>query len=162
MFDGKHKHKAIYLCFGFIFEDKNSMKRCFGFILIIFILASFAFIAKDKVVRFQGEQGPRIKFDHTFINADSIKQGRPITFSYPFINSGDSPLVIITVRSNSGNYSPNYTRGLILPGDSGVIQGRYAAGYPGLFRRSLKVFCNDTINSPIHLYVKGVVKKKSS
>jgi len=77
-------------------------------------------------------------------------------YEYPFKNTGQVPLIITSVRSSCGCYTPEWPKVAVLPGDSGIVKGRYSSlGRPGKFQRSLTViFKEDQIPRQM-LYVKG-------
>jgi len=82
-------------------------------------------------------------------------------YKYPFKNEGTIPIVITSVRSGCGCYTPKWSK-LTLPGDSGVVIGRYTSnGRPGIFRRTLTVIFKDHQIPRQTLSVKGYTIPKA-
>jgi len=97
-----------------------------------------------------------IHFQTKNIISDTLCEGKVPTYEYPFKNVGEVPLIITSVRSSCGCYVPQWPIEPILPGDSGVVKGRYSSlGRPGKFQRSLTVTFHENKIPRQRLYVKG-------
>lgn len=86
-----------------------------------------------------------ISFADTSHDFGNIKaDGGAVTCSYSFNNTGDSPLVIISVSNGGcGCTEPDFPKAPILPGKSGEIKITFnPAGRRGEFRRQVKVKTN--------------------
>ncbi|MDE6489711.1 MAG: DUF1573 domain-containing protein [Muribaculaceae bacterium] len=63
----------------------------------------------------------------------------------PFVNTGNSPLVITAARATCGCTTPTYPKDPIAPGDTAFVTVRYnAIGRPGRFNKKVYVFANTT------------------
>ena len=102
-----------------------------------------------------------IHFSTKLIEHHNFCEGEINDYAYSFKNIGQVPLVISSVRSGCGCYVPQWPKESILPGDSGVIIGRYSSrGRPGKFQRSLTViFHKDRVPKQM-LHVRGYAVPK--
>ncbi|MDE6267405.1 MAG: DUF1573 domain-containing protein [Muribaculaceae bacterium] len=83
----------------------------------------------------------------------------PVTVEFPFVNTGDAPLVIISAVASCGCTSPEYPRKPVQPGESGVIKVTYnPAGRPGEFSKTVTV---RTPDKKVKLRIKGNVIPKN-
>jgi len=97
-----------------------------------------------------------IHFKTKLIEHHNFCEGEVHDYEYSFKNTGEVPLVITSVRSSCGCYTSRWPKKPVLPGDSGVVSGRYTSlGRPGTFQRSLTVVFKDNQLPRQMLYVKG-------
>lgn len=81
----------------------------------------------------------------------------PASFSFPMVNGGDEPLVILTVRATCGCTTPKFSRQPVAPGDTTWIDVAYdPSGRPGRFEKKIYVETN-TEPERSTLVVKGSV-----
>ena len=65
------------------------------------------------------------------------------TFSFEFVNTGNSPLVISNVVSSCGCTAPDWTKSPIEPGKKGFVKATYdPMGRPGKFVKTVTVYSN--------------------
>lgn len=75
----------------------------------------------------------------------------------PFVNSGDTPLVITAARATCGCTTPDYTKEPVMPGDTAYVTVRYnAIGRPGRFDKKVYVYAN-TVPERHTITIRGVV-----
>lgn len=99
-------------------------------------------------------------FDVTTYDFGEVKEGNgPISYSFSFLNEGDKPVKIITVKASCGCTTPGWTKEEVLPSDSGYVTAQYnPINRPGRFKKSLQVtYDNGTGNQTTTLYIEGTV-----
>lgn len=112
----------------------------------ILLLAILLFMA---VVGLSAADKPKagIQFEETEHDFGTIhaSNGR-VTATYPFTNTGDAPLVIISVTNGGcGCTTPDYPKAPIMPGETGVITIKFdPTGRRGEFNREVKVKTNSS------------------
>lgn len=97
---------------------------------------------------------PRIVFDVSTVDLGAIPKGSPANFTYTFTNTGDSPLIISTVKSSCGCVAPYYDYEPIAPGQRGEIRAKYDSNRVGPCLKSLTVQSNDPENPVVSLRLK--------
>lgn len=106
-------------------------------------------------------EGPAISFADRFMDlgsfyADSVRQ-----CTFPFVNTGDTTLMIIKVSTDCGCTIADHTASTVAPGDSAAIVVRFngSGRRPGHFRKIVRVRSN-AVNTPlVRLYISGTVKR---
>lgn len=80
-----------------------------------------------------------------------------VTCRFPFVNTGDTPLSIISARATCGCTTSDFSTRPVEPGDTGYVEVRYnPTGRPGRFEKKVYVEMN-TRPRKFTLVVKGVV-----
>jgi hypothetical protein len=92
------------------------------------------------------------KTTHTF---GKIEQNKPVTATFEFTNTGDTPVVITNAQGSCGCTVPSYTKEPIAPGESGIIKATYNAAATGVFNKTVTVTAN--IDKPQTLTITGEV-----
>lgn len=121
-------------------------KHIITIILLIFTISIFA-------------QNPKISFIYDTYDYGTIREedGKQKCTFY-FINTGDAPLKITTVRPMCGCTTSDYTKTEVNPQDTGFINAVYDAHRrPGPFHKAISVHCNDPENGSLSLAIKGTV-----
>ena len=125
--------------------------------LLITLIFSFNFLdVKSQKISF-------IESEHDFGEID--ENGGSVSYTFEFLNEGNSPLVILSVKPSCGCTTPNWSKKPISPGNKGFIVAQYdPKGRPGVFRKSLAVISNSETNSEkisnsTYIYIKGKVNK---
>ncbi len=86
------------------------------------------------------------------------ESGGLINYSFTFRNNGDQPVKIVQVKASCGCTTPDWTKDLVMPGDSGFIKAQYnPRNRPGQFKKSLQVSSNAK-NGYETLFIEGFVK----
>lgn len=103
----------------------------------------------------------KLEFEKNTHDFGNIKEVDGVAeYTFLFVNTGDQPLSISNVKTSCGCTTPFWTKGEVLPGDTGRISARYnTRNRPGSFTKSLTVTSNAS-NPAISLYVKGLVTPK--
>ena len=127
------------------------------FILLLSILFLNFSVAKSQKITF-------LESEHDFGQIE--ENGGNVSHTFEFINEGDSPLVILSVKPSCGCTTPDWSKDPIKSGSKGYIVAEYnPKGRPGVFRKSLAVISNSETNSQklstsTYIYIKGKVSKK--
>jgi hypothetical protein len=89
-----------------------------------------------------GQKGPEITFDYLSLDRGLVGQGA-YRYTFPFTNTGDSTLVIATVKSSCGCVAPDFSREPVLPGGRGMVSATFSTmGKTGPQIKSLTVQSN--------------------
>lgn len=104
--------------------------------------------------------GGKADFSEKTHNFGNIREADGmVTAEFPFVNKGDSPLVIISAVASCGCTRPEYPKQPVAPGESGIIKVTYnPAGRPGEFSKTVTV---RTPEKKIKLRIKGNVIPKN-
>lgn len=79
------------------------------------------------------------------------------TANFKFINTGDEPVEVTSVRTSCGCTTPRYSSRPVAPGDTGTVVIEYdPKGRPGRFKKKVYVDMN-TEPSRTRLFIEGVV-----
>jgi hypothetical protein len=120
-------------------------------ILIITLMCSCSgsFIRKDATIKFAENK-------HDF---GKILLKNEAVYSFEFLNTGKSPLVIYDVKTSCGCTIPEWTKAPVQIGKTGNVTVRYDASYPGEFHKSI-VVKNNGPDSPVKLEIGGEVEEE--
>lgn len=125
------------------------MKR---FIISILLLVAFGFQAKA-----QDAASPKIVFEETVFDLDTIVQNGDGTHVFHFTNQGSLPLVITSAFSSCGCVVPEWPKEPIPPKGKGGIKVKYNTSKTGHFTKVIVVKSNDPKSSKSILRINGVV-----
>ncbi len=87
----------------------------------------------------------------------SLPYQKEATCSFQFTNPGETPLLILDVKTSCGCTVPEWTKKPVKPGSSGEIKIKYDAAFPGVFHKTIKVYYNGK-DSPKELSITGEVE----
>lgn len=106
--------------------------------------------------------GPLIKFLDTTHDFGNVKEAAgAVTHEFRFTNTGDAPLVILSVTTSCGCTKPTFPKEPVEPGDTSVVRITYnPAGRPGEFDKNITVKSNSSSASKTRLKISGVVLPK--
>ncbi|MCH5345969.1 MAG: DUF1573 domain-containing protein [Muribaculaceae bacterium] len=112
------------------------MKKFLSTTLMVLLVAVVAMAAGKSAITFS-------ETSHDFGNIKA--GGGPVTCEYKFTNTGDAPLVILTVTNGGcGCTTPDFPKEPIAPGKTGVIKIHFnPQGRSGEFRRQVSVKVNN-------------------
>jgi hypothetical protein len=136
------------------------MKK-FVLALTLVAISSFAFaqslVSNTKTaVNTFGAENAIFKWTETTFDFGKVKQNVPATHEFTFINTGDIPLVISSVKASCGCTVADYTKDPIPAGGKGFVKATYNAAHAGLFTKTVTVNAN-TQESVVVLTIKGEV-----
>lgn len=103
--------------------------------------------------------GPEAKWMSTRYNFGAFaEEGGPVSCEFKVVNTGDSPLNILSAKASCGCTTPAYTLEPIAPGDTAAIVVAYnPEGRPGRFNKNVLIETDATNEPKIRLAVQGVV-----
>lgn len=127
------------------------MKNLTTFLLPLLIFV--AFTAQGQTTSNAAE----ISFEEKVFDYGTITKGADGNHTFTFTNTGNSPLIIESVKSSCGCTVPKKPEASIAPGASGSIQVRYDTKRLGVFSKTITVTTNAGTNSVVALKIKGTV-----
>ena len=106
--------------------------------------------------------GPVIKFLDTTHDFGNIKEASgAVSHDFRFTNTGDAPLVILSVTTSCGCTKPTFPKQPVEPGDTAVVTITYnPVGRPGEFDKNISVKSNSPKAPKSRLKISGVVLPK--
>lgn len=127
------------------------MKKYLAILTMTTALISFNFIMNDN-----GPRGAVMSWSVTEYDFGKIELNKPVTAEFKFQNTGNTPLMVVSVKGSCGCTVSQYTKGEIMPGEFGEVTATYNAAKVGQFNKTVTVTAN-TGDGPIVLRVKGEV-----
>ena len=113
-------------------------KRLIMACLAVVMIAGLA-IAKKK----NAEGTPSIRFTETVWDFGTIKNDRPASHDFEFVNDGTGNLVIVDATAECGCTRPEWPDKPIAPGKKGKVKVTYnPVGRPGSFEKTVTVRTN--------------------
>lgn len=99
-----------------------------------------------------------IKFEKDTHDFGKIDKNGLANYDFKFTNTGDSALVISSVKASCGCTSPTWTKTPVQPGESGVITVKYTTtSRVGSFNKSVTVNSNSNPDNMKRLYIRGEI-----
>ncbi|CAD5267835.1 conserved exported hypothetical protein [Imperialibacter sp. EC-SDR9] len=136
-------------------KNMETMKR----LVFTFLMGSLLFFAASSAVAQSGAVAEFTETEHDF--GDVREEEGPITHTFEFVNKGNAPMVISSVKASCGCTTPGWSQEPVLPGEKGFVKAQYnPANRPGSFRKSLTVTSNSSAGATSYLYIKGNVTPK--
>jgi hypothetical protein len=86
-----------------------------------------------------------------------VYMGKPVRHVFSFVNTGDQPLMMQTVRTTCGCTAAEWSETPIEPGQKGEVVIEFDAYIKGAFRKKIRVFF-DKQKAPEILWVLGDVE----
>jgi len=110
---------------------------------------------------FEGMAQPVLKFEKEKHDFGQVEEAAgPIEHSFLFVNSGNQPIKIQSVKASCGCTTPGWTKEEIQPGDSGFVKAKYnPSNRPGRFSKTLRLTTTSSSQNKV-LYISGYVKPK--
>jgi hypothetical protein len=96
------------------------------------------------------------KWVETSFDFGKIPAGTPASHEFTFTNTGDTPLVISSVKASCGCTVAAYSKDSIAPGAKGFVKATYNAANVGLFTKTVTVNAN-TQEGVVVLTIRGEV-----
>ncbi|MBQ7490288.1 MAG: DUF1573 domain-containing protein [Bacteroidales bacterium] len=110
---------------------------------------------------------PQLTFESTSYDFGNIKEeGGKVTWRFIFTNTGNSDLILKSVRPSCGCTAADYTKTPVAPGEKGFIDATYDPyNRPGGFTKNIRVTTNepkfnDDKVPPTVIYIKGFVERR--
>jgi len=111
----------------------------------------------DKV--FDTSKFTKIQWVDTLANLGTMTMGETKTASFQIKNIGNKPLYITNVAAGCGCTVPDYTKGAIAPGGTGIVTGSFDSNksHPGEFHKSIFVTTNSANGINQTLVFTGII-----
>lgn len=107
------------------------------------------------------KKAPKIVFETTDYQYDSVQSGTVITYSFKFTNTGKSNLIIRKTKASCGCTAVAPESTIIKKGKSSSIEIKFdTRGYSGVQHKTVTVITNDPNNPEIVLNIHGLILKK--
>ncbi len=121
-----------------------------GLILVLVLLASPSL----------AENNSRVSFDTKELTFPSVREGQTITVEFPFTNTGNAPLEILSINNSCGCSTAEYTR-VTPPGQRGMVRiALDTSDIMGAFRKTSVVKTNDPSNPVVTLVMVGETQSR--
>jgi len=102
--------------------------------------------------------GPQLTFDKNVFDFHSVIQGKTVSHSFTFRNTGDAPATITRVSSSCGCTVANVSDKVIPPGKSGAIKAAFdSSDFYGPVSKDVFVYLGDQQKPAYILSMKGLV-----
>lgn len=119
-------------------------------LLILLFVATFSIVAQ-----------PRFVADNEILKVGEVLFQHPKTFSLPFTNKGNQPLVIQEVHPSCGCVKVTYPAGEIAPGEKGELLVEFDAQTLGTFYKDIELLTSAS-ETPTYMAIQGYVVKELS
>ena len=120
------------------------------------IIATIVLIAAFRLSA-QEAAAPKIAFEETVFNFDTIMQNGNAEHVFRFANEGNAPLLVTSAFSSCGCVVPEWPKEPLAPKASGSIKVKYNTSKTGSFTKAIVVKTNDTETPKTVLRINGTV-----
>ena len=128
------------------------MKKIFIALILVCLTTGVIVAGKKKT-----EGTPEIKFTESVWDFGVIKNDRPASHDFEFINEGTGNLVIIDASAECGCTRPEIPEKPVAPGKKGKVKVTYnPVGRPGSFEKTVTVKTNGSPKK-VRLKIRGTV-----
>lgn len=129
--------------------------RKFLIICLLFVVSSGAFaqqtVSKDS----------SLKVNEELYDFGKIPQGKPVHHNFEIVNTGKTPMKLVTVQASCGCTTPEWEKDKeIAPGGKSSIKVGYNAASEGAFNKIITITYNE--NQTKQIAIKGEVWKTPS
>ncbi len=105
--------------------------------------------------------GPQLTFDKSVYDFKNVIQGKDVTHSFTFRNTGDAPGTITRISSSCGCTVANVSDKVIPPGKSGTIKTSFdSSDFSGPVSKEVFVYLANQQKPAYTLTMKGVVTEE--
>ncbi len=125
----------------------------------IIIVSVFFAVAAQMMA--QETHAPKITFEETVFNFDTIMQNGNGEHAFHFTNMGNAPLVVSSAFSSCGCVVPEWPKEPIAPGMASSMKVKYNTSKTGQFTKVIVVKSNDDKTPKRVLRINGVVVEKN-
>jgi hypothetical protein len=129
--------------------------------IVLFALVSTVFAQEQLVLT--GNATPSLSANFalftwakTTVDLGKIKSNNPVTHEFKFTNTGNTTLVISSVKASCGCTVAEYSKNPIPAGSTGFVSATYNAATLGVFTKTVTVVANTEEGSTM-LVIKGEV-----
>ena len=129
------------------------MKKSVLSFIAIFI--AFVAIAQSEV---QVQSGPELSLDKDIHDYGTILQNGDGLCQFTVTNEGNEPLIISNAKGSCGCTVPKWSNEPIMPGETTIIDVKYATNRIGPINKSVTITSN-AVNTPKVIRIKGKVIK---
>ena len=130
----------------------NKLSKVYASLLFFALISALGF-SQDKVA---AEKVGKFEFVSDEIDYGKIEQNADGMRVFKFTNTGNAPIVISNAKGSCGCTVPTYPKNVILPGETGEINVKYATDRIGAFTKTVTLTSNASEPSKV-LRVKGEV-----
>lgn len=106
------------------------------------------------------ENGPIMQFESKTVDYGTIEQNGDPLRVLKFTNVGKEPLIIKNARGSCGCTVPKWPKEPIMPGESSVIEVRYATNRLGKINKNIKITTNEGPDPHVINVVGNVLEKE--
>lgn len=119
-------------------------------ILILAIILSVGMVTKAQT------SVPEFKFETEMYDFGKIPLNKPATYTFSFVNLGDTPLLITKVETTCGCAVSEHTQTPVLKGETGVVKVTITpSGAAMPFNKAITLTSNARTTTKV-LYIKGI------
>ena len=98
----------------------------------------------------------KFKWVNTSHDFGKIEHNAPVEHKFEFTNTGNTPLIISSVKPSCGCTITEYTKDPVPPGKKGFVKATYDTKRMGIFNKSIRVTANIEGGAEM-LFIKGEV-----
>lgn len=104
-----------------------------------------------------------IEFEEKFYDFGTVAEGEKVSHTFKFKNTGNSDLLLSSVKASCGCTASNFTKDPVKPGESGIIEVIFnSAGRSGPNHKSLTVVANTDPKTHVLTFAVMVEKAKET
>ena len=130
----------------------NKTNKVYVTLLLFTLMSTFGF-SQEKA---STEKVGKFDFVSEEIDYGKIQQHADGIRVFKFTNTGNAPIVISNAKGSCGCTVPTYPKNVILPGETGEINVKYATDRIGAFTKTVTLTSNASEPSKV-LRIKGEV-----
>ncbi len=121
------------------------------------IIITTIILAATLQLSAQEAAAPKIAFEETVFNFDTIVQHGDAEHVFRFANEGNAPLLVTSAFSSCGCVVPEWPKEPLAPKASGSVKVKYNTSKTGHFTKVIVVKTNDVASPKTVLRINGVV-----
>lgn len=118
------------------------MKNLLGIVLAIAITLGLSAAVTANIDGPISAGNAKFKWEKTTHDFGKIKVNTPVEHKFTFTNTGNTPLVISSVKPSCGCTVTEYTKEPVMPGKQGFVKATYDTKRMGVFNKSIRVTAN--------------------
>lgn len=135
----------------------HNSRKIYLALLFFALISTFGF-SQEKAAT---EKIGKFSFETEEIDYGKIEQHADGVRVFKFTNTGNAPIVITNAKGSCGCTVPTYPKNVILPGETGEINVKYATDRIGGFTKTVTLMSNASEPSKV-LRIKGEVLNPES